>query len=474
MSGLTDRRSEWSSHETEFSLGGDGRPEKRPNIVFIFADDLGWGDVGAYGSLHNSTPVLDELAAEGLRFEQGYAASPTCSPTRFALYTGRYPGRTEGGLQEPLVSRDETAGIPVEHPTLPSLLRDSGYSTAMIGKWHCGWLPWFSPIKSGFQKFWGCFDGAVDYFSHVDTAGQHDLWEGEEPTEEAGYMTDLVSRRGAEYIREHDGDEPFYLHLNYTAPHWPWEGPGDQAVSEKVNQSIKEGRGTGLFHFEGGSLETYCEMVKALDTGIGEVLTALDEKGLKDETIVVFASDNGGERYAFLWPYVGQKGDLEEGGIRVPMIARWPGVISPSQKTDLPVITMDWTATLLDAAGVEPDPSYPLDGQSLLPWLIDGAEKPDRDLLWRTRDQGALRRGRFKLLYDRKAKPFIHGLFAKDGPRVRLFDVEADGREMADLAGEHPELLEELLAQWHEFDRELLEYPPPPRFEPGGIPGLED
>ncbi|MGK2932954.1 MAG: sulfatase family protein [Solirubrobacterales bacterium] len=474
MSGLPDRRIEWSSHETEFSPSGNGRPEKRPNIVFIFADDLGWGDVGAYGSLHNSTPVLDGLAAEGLRFEQGYAASPTCSPTRFALYTGRYPGRTEGGLQEPLAIRNETAGIPVDHPTLPSLLRDSGYATAMIGKWHCGWLPWFSPVKSGFQKFWGSFDGAVDYFSHVDTAGQHDLWEGEEPTEEAGYMTDLISRRGAEYIREHDGDEPFYLHLNYTAPHWPWEGPGDQAVSEKVNQSIREGRGTGLFHFEGGSLETYREMVKALDTGIGEVLTALDEKGLKEETIVVFASDNGGERYAFLWPYIGQKGDLEEGGIRVPMIARWPEAISPSQKTDLPVITMDWTATLLDAAGVEPDPAYPLDGQSLLPWLIDGTVKPDRDLLWRTREQGAVRRGRFKLLYDRKAKPFIHGLFAKDGPRARLFDVEADGRETADLAGEHPELLEEMLAQWHELDRELLEYPPLPRFGPGDIPGLED
>ncbi len=474
MSGLPDRRSEWSSHETEFNPSGNGRPEKRPNIVFIFADDLGWGDVGAYGSLHNSTPVLDGLAAEGLRFEQGYAASPTCSPTRFALYTGRYPGRTEGGLQEPLAIRNETAGIPADHPTLPSLLRDSGYSTAMIGKWHCGWLPWFSPVKSGFQKFWGCFDGAVDYFSHVDTAGQHDLWEGEEPTGEAGYMTDLISRRGAEYIREHDGDEPFYLHLNYTAPHWPWEGPGDQAVSEKVNQSIREGRGTGLFHFEGGSLETYREMVKALDTGIGEVLAALDEKGLKEETIVVFASDNGGERYAFLWPYVGQKGDLEEGGIRVPMIARWPEVIRPSQKTDLPVITMDWTATLLDAAGVEPDPAYPLDGQSLLPWLTDGTGKPDRDLLWRTREQGALRRGRFKLLYDRKAKPFIHGLFAKDGPRARLFDVEADGRETADLAGEHPELLEEMLARWHEFDRELLEYPPLPRFGPGDIPGMED
>jgi arylsulfatase A-like enzyme len=471
MSEINDRRTAWLRPEQEFESNGSGRPEGRPNIVFVFADDLGWGDLGCYGSLQIETPNLDRVAAEGLRMTEGYAASPTCSPTRFALYTGRYPGRLEGGLQEPLVSRDEQSGIPPEHPTLPSLLRDSGYSTAMFGKWHCGWLPWFSPVKSGFETFWGNLDGAVDYFSHLDTHGHHDLYEGEQETDAEGYYTELISDRAVEYLRQRDRDRPFYMHLNYTAPHWPWEGPEDVETSRKVSDSIESGRGTGLFHFEGGSVETYNRMVEALDTQLGRVLGELDEQGIADETIFIFASDNGGERYAFLWPFTGEKGDLEEGGIRVPMLIRWPAGISGGQRSDLPVITMDLTATLLDAAGVDPDPAFPLDGESLLPWLLDGAPAPERDLLWRTREQGAVRRGKWKLLVDREAKPLWHGIFGKDGERVRLFNLESDDREKADFALEHPELVDELLDEWRSFDDQLLEYPPPPAFSLPGITG---
>lgn len=457
---LPDRRDAWLPTEPPFTPAAAGRPQQRPNVVFILADDLGWGDLGCYGSLHNRTPALDRLAAGGVRFTHGYSASATCSPTRIALYTGRYPGRLSAGLQEPIILRDEHTGIPAGHPTLPSLVRDAGYDTAIFGKWHCGYLPWFSPLRIGFDTFFGNLDGAMDYFSHIGTAGQPDLYEGETPVEEVGYYTELVADRAAEYIDTHGRDKPFYLQVNFTAPHWPWEGPGDQATSDTVTAAMAENPLTALFHFEGGSLDTYRRMVEALDAGVGTILDALSRSGLGDDTIVVFSSDNGGERFAFLWPFVGEKGDLEEGGIRVPMIVRWPRALPAGVVSDHPVITMDLTATLVDAAGTEPDPDTPLDGVSLLPWWLDGAGAPQRDLRWRTRDQGALRRGPYKLLFDRQAKPLWGRDFAADGPRVRLFDVTADGREKADISKEQPVLTAQLLAQWHAFDTQLLPYPP--------------
>lgn len=459
---LPDRRRDWNPNEIPLEALPRPRPQAAPNIVFILADDLGWGDLGCYGSLHHRTPAIDRLAAGGLRFTHAYAGSATCSPTRFSLYTGRYPGRLEAGLQEPIVLRDERTGIPADHPTLPSLLRDGGYGTAMFGKWHCGFLPWFSPLRIGFERFFGNLDGAMDYFSRIDTIGQPDLYEGETPVDEIGYYTDLISDRTADYIRNQPADRPFYVQVNYTAPHWPWEGPDDQATSDRVTAAMAEDPLTALFHFDGGSLDTYRSMVEAMDAGIERILEAIAETGRTGNTIVMFTSDNGGERYAFQWPFVGEKGDLEEGGIRVPLIVRWPDGLPAGRVSDVPVITMDLTASLLDAGGAEPDDDYPLDGVSLLPWLFDGANEPSRDLLWRTREQGALRRGRFKLLYDRQAKPLWGNVFGHDGPRVRLFDVTVDGREKADISGEHPDLTSELLEVWQAFDAEMLPYPPLP------------
>ncbi len=461
---LYDRRADWRPDERDFASRGAPRPA-RPNIVFILADDLGWGDLGCYGSLHNNTPVLDQLGRDGIRFTHGYATSATCSPTRISLYTGRYPGRLEAGLEEPLGTRDAEHGIPTDHPTLPSLLRDSGYRTAMFGKWHCGWLPWFSPVKAGFETFYGNLDGALDYFGHYDTAGLPDLWDGEQPVQEDGYYTEIVSRRAADYIRS-AGSDPFYLQVNFTAPHWPWEGPGDRELSERIAPDTEGDRGIALkalFHAEGGSLAKYKEMVQSLDVAVGEILDAVDEGGLRENTIVVFASDNGGERYAFLWPFVGEKGDLEEGGIRVPLLVRWPAAVDPGQVSPLPNSTFDWTATLLEAAGVTPADSHPLDGTSLLPWLVDGSDAPERDLLWRTREQGAIRRGPYKLLIDRTAKGWVQRIFGGgDGPSYRLFDVTVDGREQADISAENPELVAELRAAWEAFADELLPYGPSP------------
>lgn len=440
-------------------------PTAPPNIVFILADDLGWADLGCYGSQAINTPNLDRLAADGVRFTHGYSASPWCSQTRIGLYTGRHPHRLTGGLEEPMRSRAEDQGIPADHPTLPSLLRDSGYDTAMFGKWHCGWLPWHSPLRIGFDKFFGNLDGALDYFEHIGTLGEPDLFEGETPVEITGYYTDLISEKTAEYIAA-ERDRPFYVQLNFTAPHWPWEGRGDAAVGAKIRADYEAGDVPfPLLHRDAGSLAKYGELVEAMDDGVGMVMEALEAAGKADNTVVVFTSDNGGERWSNNWPFVGEKGDLTEGGIRVPLIVRWPEALAASQLTDQPSITMDWTATLLDAAGISPHDDWPLDGVSLLPWLVDGADYPEHDLAWRITSQGAFRRGRFKYLRDLRDRAILGNWPRRYGDYELLYDVTVDGREAANIARHHPDVVAELRDAWERYNAELLPYPP-------NLPGL--
>src|SRR5438270_2414516 len=204
-----------------------GDHSARPNFVFILADDLGYADLGCYGGRTPCSPNLDSMAAEGLRFTDGYSNSPVCSPTRFALMTGRWQYRLRGGNDEPIASRHRGStvlGLPPAHPTLPSILRDAGYATALAGKWHLGFLPHFGPLKSGYQAFFGPMSGGVDYFTHKDPSGTHDLFDGEAEVERAGYLTDLISERAVEFVRGRKGKrEPFLLSVHYTAPHWPWE-----------------------------------------------------------------------------------------------------------------------------------------------------------------------------------------------------------------------------------------------------------
>ena len=466
------------SGERPFTSRGRGRTEP-PNLVVILADDLGWGDVGCYGSTEIATPHLDGLAADGVRFTNAYSASPWCSPTRVGLYTGRNPGRLPVGLEEPLQTRSEAMGIPADHPTLPSLLVDTGYETAMFGKWHCGWLPWFSPLRIGFQTFFGNLDGAMDYFEHIGTLGDPDLWEGETPVEMVGYYTDLISDRAADFVTA-DRDRPFYLQLNYTAPHWPWEGRGDAETGATIRRDYEDGAVPfPLLHLDGGSLAKYGELVEAMDDGIGRVVDALAAAGRTEDTLVVFFSDNGGERWSKNWPFVGEKGDLQEGGIRVPFILRWPEAVAPGQVSEAPNVTMDWTATLLDAAGTGPAAGYPLDGVSLLPWLVDGAPYPEHDLFWRIASQGALRRGRFKYLRDGRDRPRLGNWprsYSRRGHYDLLYDVTVDGREAAEISRHHPEVVAELRAEWERLDAELLPYPPEhrnlPRHAGAGRPAV--
>jgi arylsulfatase A-like enzyme len=321
-------------------------------------------------------------------------------------------------------------------------------------------LPWFSPLKIGFDVFFGNLDGAMDYFTHLDTRGEQDLYEGETPIEMQGYYTSLIADRAVSYVNEQSADVPFYMQVNWNAPHWPWEGPGDEAVAAEIaSQFANPANMNPLRHADGGSIAKYAELVEAMDTGIGQILDALEAKGLADDTIVIFCSDNGGERYSFMWPFVGEKGDITEGGIRVPFLFSWPAAVDGGQWTDATCITMDWTASLLAAAHCSPSVDWPLDGVNLLPWLIDGADHPLHTLFWRIASQGALRKGAYKFIVDNRPHPGLGNWPLFPGVRHQLFDVSGDGREHADLAALHPELLAEMKAEWKAYAATLLPYP---------------
>ncbi|MFF9198726.1 sulfatase [Streptomyces sp. NPDC014779] len=419
-----------------------GRHSPRPNVLFILGDDLGWADLSSYGSPHIRTPHLDRLARQGLRFTDAYSGSATCSPTRFSLYTGRFPGRTKGGLAEPIA--DRSVGLEPTHPTLASLLRDAGYTTALIGKWHCGYLPDYSPTRSGWDEFFGNFGGALEYYSKLGLGGEYDLYEGDAAYKDLRYYTRILTERASEYVTR-DHDRPFLLNLNFTTPHWPWIADGDEAESAEIVRRIKAGDRSALWHQDGGSIEKYKEMVEDLDRSVGRVLAALRRAGRERDTLVFFGSDNGGERFSHNWPLAGNKGSLLEGGIRVPSILCWPARIDGGQVSDLPVYSPDWTATLLDLAGARPHPAYPLDGTSLAPYLLRGEEPGERDLFWRVRGERALRRGDWK---------YYRGKSGRD----QLFHLSADVREQADRAPYEKERLAELRAAWERTDAGLLPY----------------
>src|SRR5712691_2509656 len=328
-----------------------GQNRKPPNIVFILADDLGYADVSCYGRPDLSTPNIDRIAANGVRLLQAYANSAVCTATRVGLITGRYQYRLRVGLEEPLGAGVATVGLPPEHPTLPLLLRKAGYGTTLVGKWHLGVLPAFGPLQSGYDHFFGFRGGAVDYYSHNGTDQRPDLWDGNVPIQQSGYLTNLLGNRAVEVINAYGKSrQPFLLSLHFNAPHWPWEGPGDEAESLRV-------RATSLNDYDGGSQKTYQRMIAELDAQVGRVIDALKSNGLTDNTIVVFTSDNGGERFADTWPFTGRKTELLEGGLRIPAIVSWPAVLPKNRTSDQVAISMDWLPTLVSAAGREADPA---------------------------------------------------------------------------------------------------------------------
>ena len=423
---------------TPFVLQSARAAETQPNIVFILADDMGYADLSCYGRPDFKTPNIDGIAARGMKFLQAYANSSVCTATRTALITGRYQYRLPVGLEEPLAG-NRNVGLPPEHPTLPSLLKKAGYGTTLVGKWHLGWLPEYGPLKSGYDHFWGFRGGALDYFTHksgIASSDTDDLWDDDAKIHQAGYLTDLLGDRAVSVINDYaQAKRPFFLSLHFNAPHWPWEGPGDEAESQRVSS---------LNDYDGGSQETYARMIRQLDLNVGRVLKALQTGGIANNTIVIFTSDNGGERFADTWPFTGKKLELLEGGLRIPAMARWPGHIPAGSTTEQVAISMDWMPTLLALAGGQPDPAYPLDGMNLAPALTQRAAPVTRKLFWRfkNKSQRAVRDGDMKWL--------------KINENTFLFNVVADPLERANLKDRQPEVYGRLVNDYENWNATML------------------
>ncbi len=411
---------------------------KKPNIIYIMADDLGYADLSGYGRKEYVTPNLDKLASEGIKFLNAYAAAPVCTPTRTAFMTGRYSARLKIGLREPAIpGRDSGIGLSPETPSVATLLKNAGYETALIGKWHLGFVSEFGPNKNGFDFFYGIRSGAADYVSHTGDGGRSDLYENENPIVENGYLTTLIKDRALKFLKQ-PHSKPFFLSLQFTAPHWPWQGPDDPAYPDTMRMNA------------GGSLATYAKMMIALDDAIGAVIKAIDEQSLSKNTLIIFTSDNGGERFSDMGIYQGRKLSLWEGGIRVPAFVSWKGMIKPNQVSEQVCVTMDWTATILAAAGAKLNAQYPLDGINLLPVCTGQSKSIDRTVYWRTIERShhkAMRDGNWKYLQDEKGE--------------YLFDLSVDPSEKNNLREKNLDTFERLKAMYAAWEATVLRAPSP-------------
>ncbi|HWS99473.1 MAG TPA: sulfatase-like hydrolase/transferase [Pyrinomonadaceae bacterium] len=419
--------------------GAQGRNDRRPNVVLIITDDVGYGDLGSYGAPDVKTPNIDRLARGGVRLTDFYANGATCTPTRAGLISGRYQQRF--GLEQPLGARgaaDAERGLSPTGRSLPQLLKDGGYATALIGKWHLGWKSEFSPAAHGFDYFFGFKSGYVDYYQHTaggDAPLKADLFEDDRPVEVPGYMTDLITERAVRFIKQNSA-RPFFLDVSYNAAHWPYQRPGEPSTARD------NARHLGPFDEPTGTRADYVAMLERADQGVGEILKALDKAGLRRNTIVIFTNDNGGEWLSRNAPLFHRKGSVWEGGIRVPTIIRWPGRIRAGRVSGQVGITMDLTASILAATGTPAPPGARLEGLNLLPVLEGRAPEIERTLFWRVtgaRTQQAVRSGQWKLLLD--------------GGSAMLFNLRADVGERHNLIGQRSDVarrLRRLLTAWQE------------------------
>lgn len=437
MSCLVNYRLKWSLLFLSLTLTCSAAYSQRPNIIYIMTDDMGYGDLSGYGRKDYKTPHLDKLASQGIKFVNAYSAGPLCTPTRAAFMTGRYPARTPVGLLEPLTGekKDSASGLTTDYPSIATLMKRGGYETALIGKWHLGAQRRHSPVKNGFDYFYGVHSGAADYISHTGDGGKPDLYENDSLVFHDGYLTDLFSQRAAAFVKQKHA-KPFFLALTFTAPHWPWQAPGDKPYPDSVDFR------------KGGSAATYAAMMKSLDDGIGMLMKTLDDARLSDQTIVIFTNDNGGERYSDNGGLTNAKSTLWEGGIRVPAFVRWPGKIAPGI-TQQVAITMDWTATILSAGGVKAHSDFPLDAIDLMPIMRANKKNTERTLYWRTfqrAKQKAIRMGEWKYLQDAKGE--------------YLFNLAADQQEKNNLKEKHPDIFDKLKKMYADWEKTVL--PPTP------------
>ena len=415
----------------------------RPNIVVIVADDMGYADIGPYGSKDIPTPNLDALARDGVRFTDAYVSGPYCSPTRAGLLTGRYPQRFghEYNLLPNFVAAHSEAGLPLSEKTMADRLRAAGYSTALFGKWHLGSAPRFHPMERGFEEFFGFLDGGHSYMSPTVTE-RNPLFDGRKHVAEPAYLTDVLADRAVEYINR-KRDKPYFLYLAFNAVHTPMEATEKYL---KRFENIKDNR-----------RRTYAAMLSAMDDGIGKALDAID-----DNTLVFFFSDNGGPTTAggpngsSNAPLKGSKRTTWEGGVRVPFIVKWKGRIPAGATYSRPVIQLDVLPTALAAAGIKLDANNKFDGVNLLPFISRrGSARPHDTLYWRTGGMMAIRKGDWKLLRMTDAayteQPYVIG----DLSALQLYNLSDDISEAKNLAAANPKKVKELAADWIRWAKSL-------------------
>jgi N-acetylgalactosamine-6-sulfatase len=418
--------------------------EVRPNVVLILADDMGYGDLGCYGHPVAKTPHIDRLATQGARFTQYYANGAECTPTRTALLTGRYQHRA-GGMECAIgtgnVGRYDDAirlagqdklGLPADQAVLPAALQAAGYACGLFGKWHLGYEPKFHPAEHGWDAFFGYLGGNVHYFNHRELSDLHVLFRDRQPVTADGYMTHLITDASIDFVQRHQ-ERPFFLFVSHESPHFPYQGPQDRdklVTAENWTQP---------------DAATYVAMLEDLDCQVGRLLAALEQRGLGERTVVVLVSDNGGfAGAAHMGGLRGAKSTTFEGGIRVPLIIRWPGWIPAGTQCDQVAATFDLTRSFLQFAGAHV-PAARLDGYGILDHVVQRRNDFPRTLFWRERrgDQTwwAVRDGDWK--YVRRADS---GEF-----EAWLFDLARDMGEQNNLLADQPAeaaRLQALLRDW--------------------------
>ena len=417
----------------------------RPNIVLILADDLGYGDIACYGCEDTRTPNIDRIATEGVRFTSFYSNGPECSPTRTALLTGRYQHRV-GGLECAIgtgnVGRYDDAirlrashdlGLPASETSIAKMLKSAGYATGLCGKWHLGYESKFFPSHHGFDYWFGPVGGATDYFHHCESTGQPAVYRNGAPVDREGYLTDLITEESIGFIRG-NSRHPFFLYVAYTAPHTPYLGPNDRRPDPVREEDYNK-----------GSRRTYVAMVERMDEGVGAILNALRNNGLAQNTLVIFMSDNGATNVGRNAPFSGNKGNVFEGGIRVPCTVRWPGMLPPGVVSFQPCMTMDFSSSITRAAGAQAP--RPFDGIDILKLLETGQTVQPRTLFWRAR------RGPWTRKAVRDADLKYIALHNGDKVQEYLFDLDADPGEKNNLLASKPETAERLrrlLQEWED------------------------
>ena len=429
---------------------GDGRT----NFLMILADDMGYGDLGCYGRKDIRTPNLDRLAKQGVRFTDHYANGAECTPTRAAFMTGRYQQHI-GGLECAIgtgnVGRYDDAvrlrqsndlGLPVEEPTISRMLHDAGYATAICGKWHLGYEPKFAPHRHGFDRTFYCIGGGMDYFHYLDTVAGYNLFRDGRPVSAEGYFTDLMTDDAIDFLKTRPKEKPFFLYLPYTCPHSPFQGPDDRQDDPLPLDSA-------LWNQGDAPPDVYVAMIEHMDKRIGDVLTTLDQLALTDETVVIFAGDNGGTKSARNAPLRGYKGSTFEGGIRVPAIVRWPGRIQAGLVSDQPCLTFDFTRSIAEIAGAKVRPDRPLEGIPLLQHIANQSQDRDRILYWR-KQRGeqvwmAVRQGNWKYVAEQTPA----------ATKEYLFDLDEDIGESMNQKTTNPDRFNELRKLYRSWEGEV-------------------